>query len=167
MNDDVMSAETREAVRRRLEQIAAANGGRLTPEQVVEDAKRKDSPLHAHFTWDVRKAAHAHWIDRARELIRSVRVEIRTDTTVIQAVAYVRDPQAGGNEQGYVAVERLRTDKDLARDALITEFARVGDNLRRARELAAALDVADEVDNLIEQVVGLRRRVMQPPERRQ
>lgn len=161
-----MSTETREAVRARLALLASRNGGRLTPEAVVEDAKAKDSPLHSHFTWDVRKAAQAYWVEQARTLITSVRIEIRTDTTSITAVAYVRDPTAG-KSQGYVAVERLRTDRDLARDALSTEFSRVGDMLRRARELAAALDVQDDVDDLIERVVGVRKKVMEPPSQRQ
>lgn len=163
----MMSAETREAVRARLAELAAANGGRLTPEAVVEDAKRKESALHAHFEWDVRKAAYAHWLDQARSLITSVRIEMRTDTTVVSAVAYVRDPQAGGKEQGYVAVSALRTDKDLARDALVSEFGRVGDMLRRARELAAALGAQGDVDDLLERVVGLRQRFMEPPARQQ
>lgn len=163
----MMSAETREAVRARLALIAAANGGRLTPEAVVADAKVKDSPLHVHFEWDVKKAAYAHWLDQARSLITSVRVEMRTDTTVVTAVAYVRDPSASGKEQGYVSVESLRTDRDLARDALVSEFGRVGDLLRRARELAAALDVQDDVDDLLQRVVGLKTKVMEPPARRQ
>lgn len=163
----MMSAETRDAIRTRLEQLATANGGRLTPEAVVEDAKRKESPLHAHFTWDIRKAAHAYWLDQARALITSVRVEMRTDTTLVTAVAYVRDPSAAGQEQGYVAVTQLRTDKDLARDALVAEFTRVGDQLRRAREIAAALDVQGDVEDLLSRVVGLRKKVMEPPTQQQ
>jgi hypothetical protein len=163
----MMSAETREAIRVRLEMLASVNDGRLTPEAVVEDAKNKDSPLHAHFTWDVKKAAQAYWIEQARTLITSVRVEMRTDETVVTSVAYVRDPSATGKQQGYVSVEALRTDKDLARDALVSEFGRVGDMLRRARELAAALDVEKEVDKLLSDVVGLRQRVMEPSARRQ
>jgi hypothetical protein len=163
----MIPAETRDSVRIRLEHLAAANGGRLTPEAVVADAKCKDSPLHGHFTWDIKKAAYAHWIEQARTLITSVRIEMRTDTTVVSAVAYIRDPAAAGKQQGYVSVEQLRTDKDLARDALVSEFGRVADMLRRARELATALDVEKEVDELLNDVVGLRQRVMEPPARQQ
>lgn len=163
----MMSAETRQAVRLRLAELAAANGGRLTPEAVVEDAKRKASPLHTHFTWDVQKAAHSHWIEQARALITSVRVEMRTDTTTVSSVAYVRDPTADGKVPGYVSVVSLRNDKDLARDALVSEFGRVGDALRRAREIAAALDAQGDVDDLLERVVGLRQRFLETPERRQ
>ena len=55
-----MTPEQREAVKKRLIEIEEANGGRLTPDAVVRDAKRKDSPLHSCFEWDVKKAAAAH-----------------------------------------------------------------------------------------------------------
>ena len=158
-----MSAEQRAAVRLRLEHIAARHDGCLRPEDVVEDARDAASPLHACFTWDITKAAQAYWLDQARTLIRSVRVEVTTETKTVNVVAFVRDPRAPHAEQGYVAVSALQTDKDLARTALVGEFTRVGDMLRRARELAAALDAQKDVDDLLERVVGLRRRFMEPP----
>lgn len=157
----MMTAEQRKAVRERLAQIEAANGGRLTPDDVVKDAKRKDSPLHELFEWDTRKAAAAYWVEQARQIITSVRVQVRTDTTKVSAVYYVRDPSAEHGEQGYVSVARLRSDADLARDALVAEFSRVADMLRRARELAAVLDAQPEVENLLQTVVGLRQRFAQ------
>jgi hypothetical protein len=57
-----------------------------------------------------------------------------------------------------VSIKTLRSDKDLARDAIVAEFTRVADALRRARELAAALDAGEEVETLIKSVVGLRQR---------
>lgn len=156
---ETLTPEEKSAVRERLERIAARNAGRLTPDDVVADAKRKDSPLHRYFEWDVRKAAARHWIDQARELIVSVHYVYRTETTQVRAVAYVRDPRCGPNEQGYVAVETVRSDADLARDVLIEEFGRVASMLRRARELATALNEREAVDKLLEGVVGLRDRV--------
>lgn len=154
----MMTAEQRKAIRERLAEIEAANGGRLTPSDVVRDAKRKDSPLHPLFEWDTRKAAAAHWIDQARQIITSVRVQVRTDTTKVTAVYYVRDPTAERGQQGYVSVNRLRTDAEMARDALVAEFSRVADMLRRARELAVALDAQEDVEKLLQGVVGLRQR---------
>lgn len=154
----MMTKEQREAVRVRLAEIELANGGRLTPSAVVADAKAADSPLHAHFEWNVKKAAEAYWIEQARQLITSVRVVYKTDTTAVKAVYYVRDPSATLGEQGYVSTATLRTDADMAREALIAEFTRVADMLRRARELAVALDAAEDVEALIKSVIGLRQR---------
>jgi hypothetical protein len=155
-----MNQEQREAVRQRLRDIEEASGGVLTPAAVVADAKRKDSPLHAHFEWDKTKAAYQHWLDQARELIVSVRVVFKTDTTNVSSVYYVRDPAAAGNRPGYVSVERLRGDADAARDALVSEFSRIADLLRRARELAAVLNASSDVEALLTSVVGLRERFM-------
>jgi len=136
-------------IRDRINEIAARNGGKIRPDDVVEDARDPDSPLHARFEWDVSKAANAHWLDTARELIRAVRVTITTDTTVVSSVAYVRDPSVGSDEQGYVSVTTLRSDEDLAREAIVYEFARANGALARAREVAAALNLRSEVDRLI------------------
>jgi hypothetical protein len=153
-----MTGEQREAIRVRLGEIELENGGRLTPAAVVADAKNPDSPLHGCFTWDVEKAAQAYWIEQARALITSIQVVQRTDKTSVRTVYYVRDPSAGCGEQGYVSTETLRSDKDMAREAIVAEFSRVADMLRRARELAAVLDAAADVETLLEGVVGLRQR---------
>ena len=159
-----MTPEQREAVKKRLIEIEEANGGRLTPDAVVRDAKRKDSPLHSCFEWDVKKAAEAHWIEQARDLITSIRIVVRTEHTNVSVVFYVRDPAAKSGEQGYVSVTKVRTDADMAREVLVVEFGRVADMLRRARELAAALEAQSEVEALLQGVVGLRQRFMdQPP----
>jgi hypothetical protein len=163
----MMSAETRDAIRQRLAELEAANSGSLTADAVVADARKEDSPLHAYFNWDVEQAAYQHWLDQARALITSVRVEMKSEGVTVRSVCYVRDPRAPSDQQGYISVERLRAHKDLARDALVSEFGRVADMLRRARELAAALDVKEEVEALLTNVVGLRQRVMDPAEKRQ
>lgn len=159
----MMTKESREAIRIRLGEIELANGGRLTPDDVVEDAKNPESPLHACFEWDIEKAASAYWIEQARTLITSIRVVTRVDKTAVTSVFYVRDPSAADGEQGYISVATLRSDADMAREAIVSEFSRVAYVLRRARELAVALDASKDVDSLIQSVVGLRQRFMDPP----
>lgn len=158
-----MTPEQKEAVRERLAEIEQANGGRLTPSAVVDDAKKKDSPLHPFFEWDTRKAAKAHWLEQARDLISSVRVKVTTTSTMIKAPFYIRDPSAASHEQGYVSVATLRTRPDDARAALIAEFTRIADLLRRARNMAAALEHSGDIEKLIEGVVGLRQRFLETP----
>lgn len=153
------SAEQMKAIRERLADLELQGGGRLTPNAVLEDAKDPDSPLHDSFEWDDEKAAHAHRIEQARALITSVRVVQRTDKTAVRAVFYVRDPSAENDEQGYVSTTTLRSDADSARAAIVAEFSRVADMLRRAREIAKALECEDEVESLVRSVVDLRDRV--------
>jgi hypothetical protein len=154
-----MTNEERQKIKERLEQIAAANGGRLEVDHVIADAKQPSSPLHGQFEWNVKKAAMEHWRDTARQLISSVRVIVTTEEHVINSIAYVRDPTAEHDQQGYVATKQLRNDHDLARAAVINEYSRAAAALRRAREVAAVLGIQPETDQIIQSIVRVQTQV--------
>jgi hypothetical protein len=143
-------------IKQRLEQIAALGGGILRPSDVVEDARREDSPLHQLFNWDVEEAAYEHWMATARKIIASVKVNITTETIVLRAPAYVRDPSLHGRDQGYRETVSLRTDTDMAMDVLSSEVQNVISALRRARNVAAALEMEDQIDRLMEEFLEMR-----------
>ena len=166
----MISKEERKAIDAHLAVIAGRNGGVLTADNVVSDAQRPESPLHGLAIWkgwDREKAAHAHWLETARELIREVRVIVSNETTIINAPFYIRDPDADVDDQGYISVIEIRSDEDRARAALVAEFKRVADMLRRAREIARALGMEEDVERLIAGVSGLREMVSaKQPKRR-
>lgn len=139
-------------VRERINALAEMHGGHITPDIVLADARDASSPLHSLYNWDTSQAAHEHWLDTSRRIIRSVRVVIREERSVIRAIAFVRDPSVQSNKQGYVSVAKLRTDEDLSREALIYEFTRAAAALRRARELAAALSLREDMEVMLEQI---------------
>jgi hypothetical protein len=60
----------------RLADLKIQHGRFVTDEEVVDDARREDSPLHPCFEWDDSKAADIHRRGQARNLINSV-VEVR------------------------------------------------------------------------------------------
>lgn len=163
-NDDDVTMQDRremkEEARARLVEMAEANDGKLTPEQVVEEARNPESPLHGYFEWDVEKAAAQHWLDQARSIIRSVTVNIKTETRTVRSVGFVRDPTMEAGRQGYMLVRRVRTEEDWARDALVDEFKRVGSALKRARTLAVALGLGDQIERFMSEVEVLRERVL-------
>lgn len=141
----------KEEIRDALSELETESG-RLTPEEVVRHAADSSSPLHAYFEWDDSVAAHAHRISQARDLISSVRVEVKTTTTTVKVVGYVRDPSVHPSQQGYVNTLRLKSEADLARDAVVDAFANASGHLRRARQLASALEVQEDVDDLVRRV---------------
>lgn len=147
------------ALRERLQQLADDNGGRLTPQAVVADARDPESPLHSRFTWDDAAAAEQHRLSQARQIIRSVEVVIKNTTTTVRAPYYVRDPEAGAQEQGYVALKAVRGEAELAREVVVEEFSRAAHILRRAQNVARALGMEGEVAVLVEQITALRERV--------
>lgn len=135
------------------------DAGLLTPEVVVGAARDPASPLHECFTWDDAEAAHKQRIYEARKLIASMRLIVRTEKSKVAVPYYVRHPTLPAEQQGYVSLPTLRTDADLAREALLQEFERAAAALQRARDLAAALSMQDEVETMLEGVRALRERV--------
>lgn len=132
--------------------LAARDGGRLTPETVVLAARDPASPLHDFFDWDNATAAHKHRIEESRRLIRTVTLTFTVEQQQVRTVAYVHDPACAPGDQGYISVNRVRTDADLAREVLVNEFSRVTAAMNRAKSLSAVLGLADEVDHLAEHV---------------
>jgi hypothetical protein len=139
--------------------LALEVDGRVTPEAVLEAAADPASPLHDHFEWDDAAAAQQHRLEQARSLIRSVRVQITTETRVVSTVHYVRDPSVSSGEQGYVSVTRLRSEPETARAMLRMELQRVQSCLSRAEELADALGLRPQVAAMGKRVESLRRKV--------
>lgn len=148
--------EKREAIEARINALAKQNGGRITPELVMRDAEDPTSPLHDSFEWDDEIAAYQHRLDQARTLIRSVRIVVTTDTTVIKSVAYIRDPDMGDDEQGYVSVEVLKRSKRKALEAVRYEAERAYAAMQRARDVAASLGIDDAVDAVIDEIEHLQ-----------
>ncbi|HTI78936.1 MAG TPA: hypothetical protein VL614_00645 [Acetobacteraceae bacterium] len=146
--------------RRALDAIAARNKGRLTPNEVVAAAKSPRSPLHRHFTWDDRKAAASWRLDEARTLIASYEYVLTVSPFVVKAPMFVRDPTMAPL-QGYISTARLRTDEQLAREVLLAEFDRALAALRRAKEVAHAIGMGREVEQLHFQVEQLSGRAQQ------
>jgi hypothetical protein len=143
-------------IQSRLEKLAQLNKGRLTPEGVVREAKDPKSPLHDQFDWNDSTAAHQYRLSQARDLIRSVRIEVTTDQRVVSTVRYVRDPEADAREQGYVDVAKLRGEDDLAREALMLELTRVEGAMDRASSIAISLGLEAELSSLLDHVRALR-----------
>lgn len=128
----------------RLIELAELNDG-LTPDIVVDDASRPDSPLHRHFCWDDTKAAHEFRLEQARRLIRRFDIVIeRSSGDPVQ----VRSFQFIPSVDKYMPVERVMRDRQM-RDELI---ARAAAELRSFRlKYQKLLDV----DLLVRQVFEL------------
>jgi len=146
-------------IRKRLARISGLNGGRLTPDAIVDDAKSHDSPLHEHFEWDDSVAAGKFRIDQARGLIRWVSQKITTEGKTICVPFYIRDPTASGSEQGYIETARLRTSEDVARAALRAEMISANALCDRAIALAEFFGLGSEVEHIKERISAIQARL--------
>jgi hypothetical protein len=140
------------AVREALTRLLDVHGV-LHPEAVVQAAREPGSPLHKHFTWDDAAAAHAHRLDQARTLIRTVKIEVVSETISLSVPAFVTAP---GERSGYRLLERVRDDREAARQAMLTEVERAQSALRRAQVVAAGLGLLAPVTDAMERVSVLR-----------
>jgi len=59
----------------RIAELMADRGGKLTPIELLEDARKKESPYHDFFDWDNDSAAEKFRIHQARYLLSNI-VEI-------------------------------------------------------------------------------------------
>ena len=149
---------THEEVQAHIEAMADANGGLITPAEIVDHATDPDSPLHSFFEWDDTAAAAKYRLAQASKLIRSCRIVFRTEKRKVTAVAYVRNPEAGPKEAGYIQVQRVKNDADMAQDVLNQEFIRARSAMERARRLAHYFHLEDEIDDFISGLDAMRQR---------
>lgn len=136
-------------VEERLKWLADKHGLPLSPHTVVEDAKDPSSPLHGEFEWDIHKAAMQHWLGRARELIRSVKVEVTSRKTSIEVQYFIRDPET---DAGYTTLVELRSSRSRAIEALKMEFLTIRGHLQRAQGIAKALGLTPTYRRLVSQL---------------
>jgi hypothetical protein len=101
-----------------LERLQSQKGGRLTPIDVVRDARRKSSPLHSAFEWDDRKAASIYREERARYILRSLVVVIAT-----------QEPDSGDEERPVRAFVNVEKDSESFYTPTVTALS--DEELRR------------------------------------
>lgn len=131
--------------------------GRILPKLVVEAAKNPRSPLHKEFEWDDRKAAAIQRIDRARELIREVRLMVVYDDRKIATPFYVSDPAS--RESAYIPTTVAAKDEEVSESILLDELRRIESAVIRARSIAAAFDLVSHFDRMLNDVVEVRGRL--------
>jgi hypothetical protein len=150
----------KEEIINRLKMIEQSHGGVLRPSDVVRDAKSPESPLHDLFDWNLERSAERHWVERARQIITSVKVVIKHDHTSVSAVYYVRDPSIDAGRQGYVSITSVSQDRDKAREVAAREFASAMSSLHRARAVAMALGISPELDDVLITLQSLKARAV-------
>jgi len=141
-----------------LKRIAAAHNGILNVEDVVEEARPADSPIHSRFNWDDSKAAHEYRLMQARALIR-VCVEFTGPTDAARLehvfVSLTPDRLAGG---GYRTIVSVMSDEQQRAQLLADAVA----DLRRWQQKYDQLVELSEVFAAIDTIAPLA----QPPARR-
>lgn len=150
--------DTRAKIHRQCIQELEDRQGRITAEKLVQAAADPKHPMHKDFLWDDAKAGHKHRLDQARAFIAQVRVQITTSTKKVVVPAYVRDMDASPR-QGMRSIARVQTDREAALETLLYETTRLQAMLERCREIAAGLELEEELDLALTAIRDLTGRI--------
>lgn len=124
------------------EVLAEKHDGTLTPGIVVEDAKNPDSPLHEVFDWNNKSAAHKYRLVTARNLVRSIEVEIID----MPPVVFFANVKLTGGDRVYKRIYEVMSDAELRQQVLeeALEYFERGrtrwESLKELSEIFRAID---------------------------
>lgn len=146
-----------QAVAEHLETLRKPDG-KLKTVSVVDDARSASSPLHPFFTWDDTKAARAHRLWEAQQLISSVKLVYRTSETdptehTVSAFANVRD-----EDQHYVTTVSLMNDATRRALVLRQELEALEAWRRRNAEFEEFFELFPAIDRAVKRVAKVIRR---------
>lgn len=132
-----------------IEMLREKFKGELTPEDILDDAKHDNSPLHSFFEWSDSAAAHQHRLAQARGLIRSVvAIYTKPDGPAVRQRAYVNIKKAGEpqhyRETGHAM--SLKSTRDVVLRQAWREFQAWRNRYRDLKEFSDLFDAADEVE---------------------
>lgn len=130
-----------------IARLQKARNEPLAPEDVVDAARSPKSVMHAHFEWDDTKAATAYRTEQARELVRSLTVEVAHSNIEPRFVRAHVNVQDDSGSRGYVDVHTAMSSHELRRQVI----ARAWTELEAWRQRHAELTELGRIFTMIDQ----------------
>jgi len=137
-----------------FEALLGRHGGRLSPKDLVDEARPDSSPLHSHFEWDNEIASDRYRLVQAGYLIRQwrgqiIKIESETKTIVFETQRVLQSPASQRSDGGssYIATSAIMADASLRSDMLqtvLTELKAYRQRYASLSELAAVWSVIDD-----------------------
>jgi hypothetical protein len=132
-----------------LESLREASGGLLTSRGVLDDAKRPKSPTHAYFEWNNAKAALAHRLQQAAQLLATVTIIVRAgDANGVQRAFVVVSEHGASEAQEFTSLS-VAMSNPLTREVVIRRArAELDSWTRRYKELTEFQSVVEAIERL-------------------
>lgn len=125
--------------------------GELTAQDVLDDARNPNSPLHSFFEWNDSAAAEAHRLAQARGLIRSVvAIYVSDDKPAVRQKAYVHIREAGAphyREASHAMSQK--STRDMVLKQAWRELKQWRQRYADMKEFAALIDEIDATEGEI------------------
>lgn len=137
--------------------------GFLSPAEVVDDARRPESPIHRCFTWNQAEAARQYNLDQARYLLRCYEVHLIAPN--VEPIIYspgsvqVTRPQGG---RSYVSSTTAMSNVDYRKQVLKDTISQLDGMKERLRKLTGLspeiIATIDRLKNLLEKQAQARKK---------
>jgi hypothetical protein len=104
-----------------LERIRIDRGGFYQPQDIVDESRPDEAPLHPVFEWDDSIAAEAYRVDQARYIIRGIVVQTMNgpdEPHIRPIVSIVKDDDEGRRAHFYTATFSALEEPDLREQIL-------------------------------------------------
>lgn len=134
-----------QAVGQAIERLSKRHNGVLEPGHIVEAARDESSPMHPHFQWDDAAAAELYREDQARELVRSLTVDVSRSNLESKPVRAFVNVETGG-ERGYVPTMTAMSSQELRKQVLERAFAELEAWRQRHAELSELARIFSAID---------------------
>lgn len=134
-----------------LKNIALKHNGILDAENVVEEARPEDSPLHDKFEWDDSEAGHQWRLQQARNLIRvcvSYQKDLSGNEIPVRVFVSIKDERRD-DSGGYRLMKEVLSDDDL-RERMLQDAR---DEMQCFMKKYAQLEELSEVFKAMQQAI--------------
>lgn len=128
-----------------IERLQKKQNTPLEPETIVEAARDEASPLHGGFEWDDAAAAEAFRLDQARELVRSLTVDISRSNLESRTVRAFVNVETDAS-RGYVSTATAMSSEDLRKQVLARAFSELESWRARHAELTELARIFAAID---------------------
>lgn len=137
-------------VGRHIEMLREKFKGELTPQDILDDARHDNSPLHNFFEWNDSAAAEQYRLQQARGLIRAVvAIYTREDegkpAVRTKAYVHINEPSAPHYREASHAMSQAKTRK-LVLDRAWNELKAWKSRYKHLEEFAGLIRVIDVID---------------------
>lgn len=140
--------------------IADKNGSECTPEQLLDAARPKRSPIHSCFEWDDFEGAERYRLQQASYLLRKVRVIMVTEKgeeRKVSAWSNVRSKQQP-NKRAYVrTIQAMETNEEWHEEILMSALRQLVSWRKKwahLNEISQTIKLVDKGITQIEQTIG-------------
>jgi len=128
--------------------------GRLTPEDLLEESRDDEAPLHDYIEWDDSVAAEKYRVRQCAHVIRSIITVVEHKESEIVTKAFVSLHEPGGTKETYKSVAVALQDV-TTRDVVLRNAKRELVTFRRKYiQLSELADVFDAIDQLTIDDIG-------------